>query len=99
MSALKSPSTFRDAVGSTIRLLDSRAWRYRNLMIAVLAVIFASSLWATIQWSVLPLLGLLSLPILCSISFWLDTASVNRWRAHLLFQWQAGQLDIDDLCY
>ena len=55
-----------------------------------------SALWATIQWSLLPLLGLLSLPAWCGISFCLDTASVNRWRIHLLLQWQAGQLDIDD---
>jgi len=99
MAALNSRATFRDAIGSTIRLLNSRARRYRNLVIAVLAVIFAIALWATIQWSVLPLLGLLSLPMLCGISFCLDTASVNRWRAHVLLQWQAGQLDIDDLWY
>src|SRR5262249_38077934 len=52
-----------------------------------------------IQRSGLPFLGLLSLPVLCGISFCFDTASVNRWRTHLLLQWQAGQLDIDDLCY
>jgi hypothetical protein len=99
MAATNSPFTFRDAIASTICLIDSRAQRYRNLVIAVLAVIFASALWATIQWSVLPLLGLLSFPTLCGIYFCLDTAWVNRWRDHLLHQWQAGQLDIDDLCY
>jgi len=99
MVTLNSASAFRDAIGSTTSLLDSRARRYRNLVFAVVAVFFASGLWATIQWSVLPLLGLLLLPILCAIAFCLDTTAVNHWRSHFLLQWQAGDLDIDDLCY
>jgi hypothetical protein len=99
MTTPVSPPAFREALTLTVHLLESRARRYRNLVIAVLAVVFASAVWAGIQWSLSPLLGLLSLPCLCGLFFCLDALSVNRWRTQILTFWLAGRLDIDDFQY
>jgi len=99
MATSTSPPTFREALTLTLRLLDTRARRYRNFVIILLAVVFVSFVWATIQFSLVPLLGLLSLPCLCGVFFWLDAMSVNRWRTQILSFWLAGRLDIDDFRY
>lgn len=91
-----SSSAFREALAFTTQLLETRARRYRTLVIAVLVDAFATAVWSGIHRSLTPVLGLLVLPVLCGLFFSIDAGSVNRWRTQILAFWTAGRLDIDD---
>jgi uncharacterized membrane protein len=81
------------AINSTTQMIDRRAKHYRNLIVAVAFVGLSSILWAGIDWSWLPLAGILLLVPFCSLYFFIDEKLLNQWRHGLFSDWEKGELD------
>jgi hypothetical protein len=94
----KRRQAIQQAMSLTEHTLRLRTICYRGLVIGVNLVAFVSFLWAVIQWSWLPLLGLLLLlPLTCAFLF-VDCLMINRWRHRLYQMWVYGPLDVNSLC-
>ncbi len=84
-----------EATTITTQTLALRAARFRNFVVAVVAVALAAMLWALLQTSWQPLLGLILLVPLCGAFLYLDARTVHRWQDHILETWAQDKLDLD----
>lgn len=81
----------------TATVLNSRAKRYRNLVIAVSLVGLVALIVTLALWDLRGLLILLAIPFMVLLFLAIDAQSVARWRAELLEAWVAGECDLDSL--
>ena len=86
-------SPYGNAIDATIRLLQSRARDYRDLVMAVSVLGIVALGWSAWWRSVRPLALFLLLLPLCLEFLWHDRRLLNRWRRPLLEDWAAGSLD------
>lgn len=83
------------AIQLTAGTIDRRAALFRNLVIGVVALILMPALWALIQWSWIPLTGILGIVPLCVAFLCMDIKMVDRWQDKILAAWRQGELDLD----
>jgi len=74
---------------------NTRSTRFRNLIIAVVALGAVCIIPAVILLSWLPLWGLILLIPLCGGYLFFDARLVDNWRRQVLTEWAAGKLDLD----
>jgi len=86
-------SAYRVAIDQTIRVINSRATSFRNLVVAVVLVSLSSMIWALVTWTLTPLVGFLLLLPLCGLFFFLDSRLLNTWQSQLFAGWARGELD------
>ena len=86
-------SPYGNAIDSTIRLLQSRARNYRDLVMAVSVLGIVALGWSAWWRSGRPLALFLLLLPLCLGFLWHDRRLLNCWRRPLLEDWSAGSLD------
>jgi uncharacterized surface protein with fasciclin (FAS1) repeats len=94
MSTDKTKQAFQHAIDSTQQTIYQRTVHYRNLVIFTSLSILIFLLWALIQFSWHPLLGLFVLVPFYGIFVYLDNRMVSKWQEQLLISWQEGKLDL-----
>ena len=94
MATTSSIPKTNEAVKLTTQTINTRTVRFRNFVIAVVVVALGSVVWASIQWSWKPLLGLLLLVPLCGAFLYLDARLVHQWRQQVLEMWAQENLDL-----
>jgi hypothetical protein len=87
-------SATKDALELTTRTIDRRAFYFRNLVVLLVLAVLVFVVWAIVQLSGLPLLGLFLLLPLCGGFLLLDTYLVNHWRNRVLQMWAEEQLHL-----
>jgi hypothetical protein len=87
-------ATVKDALELTTRTIDRRAFHFRNLVVLLVLVVVACVVWAVLEKSSSPLLGLLALVPLCGGFLVLDNYLVNRWRERVVRMWALEELDL-----
>jgi hypothetical protein len=91
-------SPYRLAIDLTTQTIDMRAKAFRNLIVAVVFVIFGTLAWAMIARQVQALSGLILLIPLCGLFFFLDSKLLNQWRSQLFASWSKEELDFRNFC-
>jgi hypothetical protein len=91
-------SPYRLAIDLTTQTIDMRAKAFRNLIVAVVFVIFGTLAWAMIARQVQALSGLILLIPLCGLFFFLDSKLLNQWRSQLFAHWSKKELDFRNFC-
>ncbi len=94
MGTPSSPPPFSQALQLTQQTIQTRAHRYRNLVVLTTIINLLSFLLALIQFSWRPLLGLLSLIPLYSLFIYRDHLLLNHWQKQLLDFWIQEHLDL-----
>ena len=89
-----SPHPFSQALQLTQQTIQTRAHRYRNLVVLTTVINLLSLLLALIQFSWRPLLGLLSLVPLYSLFIYRDHLLLKHWQQQLLHFWVQEHLDL-----
>jgi len=84
-----------EALQLTKHTIDARAARFRNLVVAVVAVVGACLLGAAVLVSWKPLLGVLLLVTLVGAFLWADDRLVDDWRRKITGLWVHQGLDLD----
>lgn len=88
-------SGLKAAMQLTTGTIDRRAALFRNLVIGVVAMALIPALWALIQLSWIPLIGLMGIIPLCVAFLCLDIRKVDQWQIKILAAWRQGELDLD----
>lgn len=89
-----SPHPFSQALQLTQQTIQTRAHRYRNLVVLTTMINLLSLLLALIHFSWRPLLGLLSLVPLYSLFIYRDHLLLKHWQQQLLNFWVQEHLDL-----
>jgi hypothetical protein len=87
-------SAYRPAIELTVRTIEQRSRRFRNLIIGVVTVALVAIAWCLIARSPQPLIGAVILVPLCGLFFAADHYALDAWRAELLTGWIARELDM-----
>jgi hypothetical protein len=95
--AVPPRNLYREAIDATGRVIERRAWAYRNLVIAVSLLGLSALGWAFSGRSGRPLAVLLMLAPCCVGFLWRDRQLLNAWRNRLLSYWTTGALDFTAL--
>jgi hypothetical protein len=94
MATSFSPHPFSQALQLTQQTIQTRAHRYRNLVVLTTMINLLSLLLALIQFSWRPLLGLFNLIPLYGLFIYRDHLLLNRWQQQLLNFWVQEHLDL-----
>lgn len=84
----------REAIDLTLGTFEDRSRLYRNLVVAVSLVSFASILTALLCWRGLPLAGLILVVPFSGGFVYLDMRRVSRWREGILGRCRTRGLDL-----
>lgn len=68
------------AVSATKSAIESRAQGHRNLVVAVVVVVFASLVLGLFYWPWMPGMGLGVLIAVCGLFFWIDLRRIRHWQ-------------------
>lgn len=95
MDTPKSKPGISEAMRLTTYTINIQTSIFRNLVITVVVVSLISLIWAAIQRSWLPLLGVLLLAPICGAFFFYDIHLIDRWQQQILAMWEQENLDLD----
>lgn len=87
-------SAYRTAIELTVRTIEERGRRFRNLVICVATLALVVIAWSLITRSPEPLIGIIILLPLCGLFFVIDNYELDAWRAELLEGWIMQSLDL-----
>lgn len=87
-------TTYKAAIEQTLTAIDQRAKLFRNLVVAVVAIVALSLAWALLARSLTGALLLTCLVPACGCFFYADAVLLGRWQSEMLDRWCSRELDL-----
>ena len=85
----------KTAIQLTAGTIDRRAAHFRNLVIGVVALSLIPAVWALIQWSWMPLIGILGIIPLCLAFACMDIKKIDHWQVRILAAWRQEDFNLN----
>ena len=88
---------YTNAIDLTRHTIETRARRYRNLVVGCVVIIVCSLASSAVCWSFAPLAALMTLVPACGLFALQDRKRLDDWRSNLLTKWGMRDLDFHAL--